>query len=75
MSLPKIKLLKGNSPDIIHTNVQSLKGVGHSHPKAVRIALSFSTKGLKANFKRPKTTRPKAPTMKSVSFKHPGLYE
>lgn len=75
MKLPKIKLLKGNHPDIIHSNVQSLKNVGHSHPKAVRIALSFSTKGLKPNPRRMKTTRPKAFSMKSVSFKHPGLYD
>lgn len=75
MKLPKVKLLKGSHPDIVHSNVQSLKGVGHSHAKAVRIALSFSTKGLKPNPKRIKSTLPKPTSMKSVTFKHPGLYE
>ena len=38
------KMLKGNSQDVINTNVQMLKDAGYSHGRAMRCALCHANK-------------------------------
>jgi hypothetical protein len=49
LKLPKVSLLKGNSHDIISTNIKSLKEAGYSHKHATHLSLRHSkssTKGI-----------------------------
>lgn len=38
------KLLKGNRPDIIDSNIKTLKNAGYSHNSAVRCAMCHANK-------------------------------
>lgn len=47
LKIPRVKLLKGNSPDIVNSNITSLKNAGLSHPHATHLALKVANTGLK----------------------------
>ena len=38
------KMLKGNHPDIINSNIQMLKDAGYSHARATRCAMCHANK-------------------------------
>lgn len=42
--MEKVKLLKGNSPDIVSANVTKLKEAGYSHNHATHFALRHASK-------------------------------
>ena len=45
-------MLKGNSPDVVNSNIQMLKDSGYEHDKAVRCALCYSNKKHASDAKR-----------------------
>lgn len=50
--MEKVKLLKGNSPDIVSANVTKLKEAGYSHNHATHFALRHASKKNKSAMKR-----------------------
>lgn len=42
--MAKRKMLKGNSPDVINSNIQMLKDNGYSHARATRCAMCHANK-------------------------------
>ena len=55
MAKLKVKLLKGNSPDIVSSNINSLKENGHSHQHATHLALKHSSKHTASKMKKIKS--------------------
>lgn len=49
--MAKVKLLKGNTPDIISANVNSLKSSGLSHAHATHLSMKHANKKLSSKVK------------------------
>jgi hypothetical protein len=50
--MAKSNLLKGSSPDIINTNINTLKNAGYSHARATRCAMCHANKKHAAHGKK-----------------------
>lgn len=64
------KLLAGNRPDVINSNITTLKNAGYSHASATRCAMCHANKKYSSVVKKVSAKITKAPTV-GVKLKGP----